>query len=159
MRSLNSRKEGKAMQTEYRIILRPLESSEGIGWLAEVPDLPGCRSDGETPEKAAANVKDAITCWMETSLELGREIPESTHVSANYSGKFLIRIPKSLHRSLVESADKEGTSLNQYITYLLAERNALQVERGIKHDTEQGICPVSHLVIQAPVPPPLTPSL
>jgi len=60
---------------EYTIRLRPLTDEEGGGWLAEVPDLPGCMSDGETPEEAAHNVQDAIQEWMAAAREMGREIP------------------------------------------------------------------------------------
>jgi len=48
---------------------------EGGGWLAEVPDLPGCMSDGITPAAAADAVQDAIACWIEAAQEDGRPIP------------------------------------------------------------------------------------
>ena len=44
----------------YRISLRPLAEEEGGGWLAEVPELPGCMSDGETPQLAVENVMDRL---------------------------------------------------------------------------------------------------
>ncbi|MGH7089295.1 MAG: type II toxin-antitoxin system HicB family antitoxin [Stellaceae bacterium] len=59
----------------YRIALRPLEAAEGGGWLAEVPELPGCMSDGETPQRAIENVMDAIGCWIEAAKEDGRTVP------------------------------------------------------------------------------------
>ncbi|MBI4220420.1 MAG: toxin-antitoxin system HicB family antitoxin [Chloroflexi bacterium] len=37
-----------------------------------------------------------------------------------YSGRFLLRLPKTLHRDLVSAADQQGTSVNQLILYLLA---------------------------------------
>ena len=46
----------------YRIALRPLAASEGGGWLAEVPELPGVMFDGDTPTQALDNVMDAIAC-------------------------------------------------------------------------------------------------
>lgn len=60
---------------EYRIILEPLSEEDGGGWLAQVPQLPGCMSDGETPEEAAHNVQDAITAWLEAAREMGGPIP------------------------------------------------------------------------------------
>ena len=66
---------------EYPIRLRSLTEEDGGGWLAEVPDLPGCMSDGETPEEAARNVKDAINEWLAAAQEMGREIPQPTHAS------------------------------------------------------------------------------
>ena len=59
----------------YRIALRPLGEAEGGGWLAEVPELRGCMSDGETPQQAIDNVMDAITCWIEAAEEDGRPVP------------------------------------------------------------------------------------
>ena len=63
------------MTYRYRITLRPLSAVEGGGWLAEVPDLPGCMSDGETPQEAVENIMDAITCWIEAAEEDGRPVP------------------------------------------------------------------------------------
>ena len=36
----------------YAVVIEPLSAEEGGGYLAPVPDLPGCMSDGETPQKA-----------------------------------------------------------------------------------------------------------
>jgi predicted RNase H-like HicB family nuclease len=59
----------------YRITLRPLASEDGGGWLAEVPELSGCMSDGETPQQAIENVMDAIACGIEAAEEDGRPVP------------------------------------------------------------------------------------
>ena len=66
------------MTYRYSLHLRPLSDDEGGGWQATVPDLPGCMSDGETPEEAARNVQDAITCWVEAMIEDGRSIPAAS---------------------------------------------------------------------------------
>ena len=50
---------------EYRIVIEPLPPEDGGGFVAYVPDLPGCMSDGETREEAAHNISDAIECWIE----------------------------------------------------------------------------------------------
>ena len=63
------------MTYRYRITLRPLSAAEGLGWLAEAPDFPGCMSDGETPHEAVENVMDAIACWIEAAEEDGRPVP------------------------------------------------------------------------------------
>ncbi|MGL5363655.1 MAG: type II toxin-antitoxin system HicB family antitoxin [Bosea sp. (in: a-proteobacteria)] len=62
----------------YRIIIEPLPEADGGGYFATVPDLPGCMSDGASPEEAARNVQDAIQCWIEAAHELGREVPHPT---------------------------------------------------------------------------------
>ena len=44
----------------YTIVIEPASAEDGGGFLAFVPDLPGCMSDGETYEQAARNVAGAI---------------------------------------------------------------------------------------------------
>ena len=67
-------------ELSYKVEVTPLTAAEGGGYMATVPDMPGCMSDGETPEEAIANVQDAILCWIEAARELGREIPASVRV-------------------------------------------------------------------------------
>ena len=59
----------------YSVVLSPLSANDGGGWMAEVPDLPGCMSDGETPVEALNNVQGAIEEWIDSERELGRSIP------------------------------------------------------------------------------------
>ncbi len=67
---------------EYPVVVEPLAADDGGGFAALVPDLPGCMSDGETPEEALANVQDAIRTWVETAREMGRTIPRpSRHLA------------------------------------------------------------------------------
>ena len=67
---------------EYPVIIAPLSAQDGGGFSAVVPDLPGCMSDGETPEEALVNVQDAIAAWIETARDLGRLVPEpSQHLA------------------------------------------------------------------------------
>ena len=60
---------------DYAVLIEPLSDEDGGGFLATVPDLPGCMSDGDTREAAARNIEDAIACWLEEAKALGREIP------------------------------------------------------------------------------------
>jgi antitoxin HicB len=89
------------------------------GWVVRVKELPGCVSQGETAEEALAMIQDAMQVWLEVGLEEGDTIPEP-RPQESYSGKFVVRVPRSLHRALVEEADREGVSLNQYINVALA---------------------------------------
>src|SRR5947209_19036355 len=57
---------------EYPVVVEPLLAEEGGGFVATVPDLPGCMSDGATPEEALANVQDAIAIWIEAANDLAR---------------------------------------------------------------------------------------
>ena len=60
---------------DYPVIVQPLPAEDGGGFLALVPDLPGCMSDGETPEEAIVNVRDAIIAWMEAATDVGHPVP------------------------------------------------------------------------------------
>ena len=59
----------------YPIVIEILPPEEGGGFLALVPDLPGCMSDGASPEEAVTNVQDAIETWIEAARDLGHAIP------------------------------------------------------------------------------------
>lgn len=61
-------------ELHYRVIIEPLSTGDGDGFLATVPDLPGCRSDGESPEEALVNVQGAIVEWIEEAEVLGYPI-------------------------------------------------------------------------------------
>lgn len=60
---------------DYPVIVQPLAPEDGGGFLALVPDLPGCMSDGETPEEALLNVRDAIVTWIEAAGDMGHPVP------------------------------------------------------------------------------------
>lgn len=51
-------------------------SEDDQRWLVDVPELPGCMADGETPTEALKNVEVIIDEWLTTAQELGREIPQ-----------------------------------------------------------------------------------
>ena len=59
----------------YAVLIEPLPPEDGGGFMAVVPDLPGCMSDGGTPEEALVNVRDAIETWIEAAHDMGHAIP------------------------------------------------------------------------------------
>lgn len=67
---------------DYEVRIRPLSPEEGGGYFATVPELPGCMSDGETPQEALENVYDAVICWIEAAREMGRQVPEPKRLAA-----------------------------------------------------------------------------
>jgi antitoxin HicB len=96
------------------------------GWFVRVKELPGCSSQGDTAEEALEMIQDAMKGWLEVSLEEHYPIPEPAP-EEEYSGKFVLRVPKSLHHELVEQAERESVSLNTYCLNVLAKavgRNA-----------------------------------
>jgi antitoxin HicB len=102
----------------YPFEMRPLSEEEGGGWLIVFPDLPGCMSDGETPEEAIKNGQDALECWLQACREAGKEIPLP---GKSYDSRFSPRIPRSLHARLVSRARQEGVSMNILVSSFLAE--------------------------------------
>src|ERR1043166_7823425 len=66
---------------DYPITLRPLTKSEGGGWLAEFPDLPGCMADGATPEEAMREAADAARSWIRTAKAHGDPIVDRSLIA------------------------------------------------------------------------------
>jgi antitoxin HicB len=103
----------------YHMSVARDSEKQGGAWVAAVDELPGCTSRGRTPEEAVSGIEDAIGAWISTALEEGREVPEPKS-PASHSGRLLLRMPRSLHGELTRVAEREGVSLNQFITDVLA---------------------------------------
>jgi len=111
----------KAKFEDYPFDLRPLTKAEGGGWAITWPDLPGCMSDGDTPEEAIKNGRDAFDAWMLIRRrELKQPAPKPTK-SASQPARFVLRTPKTLYARLVTRAESEGVSLNTLVTTFIAE--------------------------------------
>ena len=102
---------------DYAIRIEPLPRDEGGGFLVTVPDLPGCVADGETIDAAIAEAHDAFKAWAAAEQQDKGALP----APKTYSGQFVQRIPKSLHRRLAARAAAEGVSLNQLAATYLAD--------------------------------------
>jgi antitoxin HicB len=132
----------------YRVEIYPDEG--GHGFTASVPDLPGCVTSADSIEEVVSSIQEAKEVWIQVALEEGDEIPEPSPLTLEtFSGKFLIRAPKSLHRRLVKRAQLEGVSLNQLVVTLLAEsmgesgaRQAFDVRLGLINDALDSLAPV-----------------
>ena len=99
----------------YDIVIT--SSPEG-GYVATIPDLPGCITQGDTRLEVLEMIEDAKICWLEAALDMGQSIDEPDF--DKYNGRLNLRIPKSLHRKLAESAKREGVKINQLAIYLMA---------------------------------------
>jgi antitoxin HicB len=105
---------------DHPFTIRPLTENEGGGYLIEFPDVPGCMSDGESPEEAIINGRDALKCALLTLKEFGGPIPApGAFVAA--SGRWRQRVPKTLHSRLVQRAKQENVSLSTLVTAMIAE--------------------------------------
>jgi antitoxin HicB len=109
------------MNLPYRIVI---QKDPYGGFFAQIEELRGCMTQGETYEETYNNILEAMEGWLEVAIEKGIKIPEPESES-QYSGRFTLRIPKSLHKKLAQHAKKENVSLNQYAIHLLSERDAL----------------------------------
>lgn len=87
-------------------------------WFAQVKELSGCMTEADTWEDIHEMIHDAMAGWIDVRLQKGLPIPEP-QPAVEYSGKFNVRLPKSLHRDLVFTAKREGVSLNQFVNVAL----------------------------------------
>lgn len=62
----------------YSVRLSQLSEEDGGGWIAFVPELPGCLTDGETPDEAYNNLKEVLPFWLQVAKEAGKKIPHPT---------------------------------------------------------------------------------
>jgi antitoxin HicB len=113
----------------YRVTLVRDMEGNGSGWAAAVEELPGCTSKGSTPEEAVNGLQEAMAAWINAALEEGREIPKPK-AADSYSGRLLLRMPRTLHAELARVAEREGASLNQFITDVLASAVGWRVRGG-----------------------------
>ena len=104
----------------YRVEIFPEE--DGHGYTAMIPDLPGCMTSADTLDGLWQMLEEAKRAWIEVAIQEGQDVPEPTlPVVESHSGRFVVRLPRSLHRRLAERAKTEDTSLNQLVVSLLSE--------------------------------------
>lgn len=82
---------------------------------------PGANALAPTPEAALAELRTVLEMTVETYAEEGWALPQPDAQLATFSGKFVTRVPPSLHAKLAERAEREGVSLNAFVNVALAE--------------------------------------
>jgi len=120
-----SQKPGKDLPEpylEYRYPVTVYQVEEG-GFVAEIAELSGCVTQGDTIDEAIANIEDAKGAWIQAAYDQGQSIP-LPRTENEYSGRILVRLPRSLHKHLADASRREGISLNQHILNLLSAREA-----------------------------------
>ena len=128
----------------YQVNIVALPEKDGGGYLAIVPELPGCMIDGDTPEEALQAIQGAIEAWISVEKDAGKEIPEPKgyRTQTEYSGRLGLRLPKWMHARIAQAAEEEDCSINQYI------QNAIAYSLGMRDKKNTPIC----LQIKQPVP-------
>ncbi|HLZ09704.1 MAG TPA: type II toxin-antitoxin system HicB family antitoxin [Chloroflexota bacterium] len=104
------------LRRPYRMEVR---GSPEEGYLATAPELPGCITASDTPEDGLRMLRDAMATWLEATIVAGDQVPEPDEV--RFSGRMLLRMPKSLHSRLADQAGRENVSINQLAVALVAE--------------------------------------
>ena len=92
---------------------------EDGGWLASILELPGCRTDGRTPNEAMENLDEALAGYLLTLLNDDLEIPVPVK-ERELSGRLMLRIPPTLHTLASMRAEVEGVSLNRVLSDAIA---------------------------------------
>lgn len=112
------------MKDSDRYPLTVFWSQEDGAFIAEARDLPGCSAVGDSREEAVQEARDAIETWIEAAQAAGNPVPEPSSAAPEhaYSGKLLLRMPRSLHAQLARDASTEGVSLNQWVVHLLSSK-------------------------------------
>ena len=108
------------MKMPYTRLVQEMNDESGHYFYGTVLELDGCQSTGETLDELYENLNEAMEGYIELKLERDLPIPEPKEAE-DYSGKFNLRLPKSLHKRLAVEAAQEGVSLNQYALYKLSQ--------------------------------------
>jgi len=94
-------------------------SDDDKGYIATLPELPGCSAFGDTEEEAIKEVKVAASLWLAAAKKAKRSIPEPI-VEKTFKARFPLRIPEDLRRRLEVEAKRKGVSLNHLILQRIA---------------------------------------
>lgn len=107
------------LKQPYSRVLIPDE--ETGTYTAQIIEFPGCVAQGNTVQEAYERLEVTAVSWIEAALDLHQDIP--LPMSAyEYGGKVALRLPKSLHRQATLAAQRDGTSLNQFIAMAVSEK-------------------------------------
>lgn len=106
------------LKKPYSRVLIPNDNGT---YSAEILEFPGCFAEGNSPDEAIRNLEESAMSWIEANWEQGLDIPEPA-MNQGYSGKVALRLPRSLHRQGARMAERDGTSLNQFLVTAIAAR-------------------------------------
>ena len=106
------------LNTDYPFTVRP-DTDDG-GFIVEFLDLRFCVGTGDSVEEAIKDAMIAKSEWINAAFENGIAIPEPGAVNEEYNGRISLRVPKSLHKMVIETAKKEGVSANHFLSHLIS---------------------------------------
>jgi len=107
------------LQLPYTITLKRDEDGDIVG---KIQELDGCIAHGSTESKALAALKNVQAAWLLDCIESGQPVPVPADSDDDLpSGRWVQRVPRSLHKNLTKMAKREKVSLNQLVTAMLSE--------------------------------------
>ncbi len=107
------------LKLPYTRIVQEMNDESGHYYYGRILELDGCQSTGDTIGELYESLNEAMEGYIEVKLENNIPIPMPERTE-DFSGKFNVRLPKSLHQRLTIEAENEGVSLNQLVLYKLA---------------------------------------
>jgi antitoxin HicB len=106
------------MGLPYTVVLRRDEEGDVV---AKVQELTGCVAHGRDEREALDSLREIQRAWLEDCIESGQGVPEPEIDERLPSGKWVQRVPRTLHKRLAKLAERERVSLNQLVTAMLTE--------------------------------------
>jgi len=114
------------LELPYTVAVGLDRQAEGSRWNATVEELPGCAAQGRSADEAVELLRGAMESWLTAAIAQHREIPvpaggpSKRKATSSHSGRFLVRMPGTLHAELARAAEHDQVSLNRFVTNALA---------------------------------------
>lgn len=110
------------LRQPWTIEIRPYNDG---GYFARVVELRGCMTEADTQLEALQQLEEAQAEWLAAAVEAGDSIPKPSGDS-EFSGKIFVRTSPHLHRKVSEAAMREGVSMSQWVSEVLARAVSYQ---------------------------------
>ncbi len=107
------------MALPYTRLIQEINDESGHYYYGCILELDGCQSTADTIDSLMDSLNEAMEGYLEIKVEMNLPIPMPLQ-DDGYSGRFVVRLPKSLHKKLSIEASNEGVSLNQWVCHKLA---------------------------------------
>lgn len=114
------------LSLRYNIVISLDEDGD---YVARICELEGCSSHGNTAEFALLHLREVQRLWIQDAIESGDSVPLPRKQECLPSGKWVQRVSRSLHRDLIQMAQKEEVSLNQLVTSILSRSAGISTRR------------------------------
>ena len=97
-----------------RFTYREEWSPEDDAYIARCLEFPSLATHGPSPETALSELRLLVADIVADMLSNKESVPEPLGIRP-YSGKLVLRLPKSIHRDITIRAAEEGVSINQFL--------------------------------------------